>query len=471
MIPAYIAVDLGASSGRVILGTFRDNGPDFEITGRFTNAFRRLNGHDRWDFEALYSGIAAGIKKAAQIAETKGYEIRSIGCDTWGVDYGLIGEDGELIEDPIAYRDSRTDGVPEKIFKRVDKKALYSITGIQQLVFNTINQLYAHFHSQEWPTGKVSLLMMPDLIHYRLCGVKSGEYSNASTSQLVNASTGEWDSNLFSNLGLPIDVMPVIRKPGTVIGTVNIETMERTGIKENVKIVLPATHDTGSAIAGTPLNEGWAYLSSGTWSLLGLELNKPCLTEKAALADFTNEGGVAGTIRFLRNVMGLWLLESCRREWQNEKILLPYDDLLVRMESMGTVEGIIDPDDPVFLNPPSMRSAIAGYLAGKGYKPVTEQAALSRLILQSLASKYADVVISLQEITGTKIKGIHIVGGGSQNRLLNKLTAEATGLTIEAGPVEATAIGNLSVQAISDGFFKDISESRNYLRKHLKSET
>ncbi len=468
MVPAYIAIDLGAGSGRVILGAFTEDGFSFVITERFPNGFRTVNGRDRWDFESLWNGILIGIKKAVKIAGEKGFQIKSIGCDTWGVDYGLIGEDGELSEDPVSYRDSRTVGVPDQVFRRIDQKTVYNITGIQTMPFNTIFQLFSHVHSHSWSNSKISFLMMADIVHYRLSGVMAHEYTLASTTQLINATTREWEHTLFDSLGLPHSIMAEIRQPGMQLGTVAPEICERTGLCDSVKVILPPSHDTASAVVGTPLKKGWAYLSSGTWSLLGLELDKPCLTAKAFKNNFTNEGGAYGTIRFLKNVTGLWILESCRREWQSEKILLPYDDLMARMEALGTVEGCIDPDDPSFTNPSSMRGAIADFLVKKGQRPITEQAALCRLIIQSLAAKYAEVVKIISEITGSRVEGINIVGGGSQNRLLNQLTANKTALPVHAGPVEATAIGNLAVQAITDGLFSGVGEARDYIGRWFK---
>ncbi len=467
MDSSYIAIDLGAGSGRVILGTIGSSSIQIETIHRFPNSFRKKDRHDRWDINSLWSEILVGLGKVGAKVSKEKINLKSIGADTWGVDFGLFDEQGKLIEEPIAYRDSRTQGIMEEVFSIIPDKKLYGLTGIQFMPFNTIFQLYAQKKANEWPTNARLFLMIPDIIHYYLSGKMAGEYTNASTSQLLNVTTREWEKSTFDALKLDSKVAPCILSCGSVLGRIASDVKIDTGLPD-IKVVLPATHDTGSAVAGTPLQDGWAYISSGTWSLVGIESSKPFTSDKAYKYNFTNEGGVFNTIRFLKNVMGLWILESCRKEWQAQKILIDYDSLVQRMEKLEDTSIYINPEYNGFLNPKSMLAAITHHLKETGQKYDWNQIELSAIILRSLAMKYACVIEEIEEITESSIKGIHIVGGGSQNKYLNQLTADVSGKPVLAGPIEATAIGNIIIQAISDGRFKDIAEARNFLRQSVE---
>ena len=459
----YVAIDLGAGSGRVVTGKLDDEGPELEVLHRFTNGPRASGGHQRWDAAALFAGVARGLAALPD----QGRDVRSVGVDTWGVDYGLLDARGELVEDPIAYRDPRTDEIPDRVFEVVSRDKLFAVTGLQEQSFNTLYQLYAHVHGGAWPADAHRLLMMPDVIHSWLCGSTVGEYTDATTSQLVNATTRTWDADLFEQLRLPLELMPELVPPGTELGSLSAARQADTGLGA-LRVIAPATHDTASAVVGTPLRDGWAYISSGTWSLVGIETDAPHLTSTAAAANLTNEGGAYGTNRLLVNVMGLWILESCRSRWQGEGALLSYDDLDRAMEVEPRFQAFIQPDDPRFLHPGDMIEAVLGFLRETGQQLPTTQAGLSRVVLESLAMRYATTLRRIEEASGVELQGVHIIGGGSQNDFLNQATADATGLEVLAGPVEATALGNVLVQAISDGRFSDLHEARTYVARSTR---
>ena len=466
MSDSYIAIDLGATSGRVILGTISDQDITLETIHRFPNVFRQKDGHDRWDLNGLWAEILKGLGIVGQRCADGKINLRSIGADSWGVDFGLFDKSGKILGDPVAYRDNRTQGMMEKVFQIIPSGELYHITGIQFMPFNTIFQLYAQVKSGEWPERADRLLMVPDIIHYFLCGEMAGEYTNASTTQLLNVSTKEWEKTLSCKLGIKHDMLPRICSAGNILGVVKEVVRDETKLP-SIPVVQPATHDTGSAVVGTPLNEGWAFISSGTWSLIGIESSEPFTGPKPFQLNFTNEGGAYGTIRFLKNVTGLWILESCRKEWQAQGDCLEYGELVRQMSLLPFLPAYLNPDHPSFLNPPSMVETIREFLVRTGQRAQWNQVELSAIILQSLALKYAGVIREIEEITGSPVKGVHIVGGGSQNAFLNQLTADACGLNVLAGPAEATALGNVLVQAIADGRFKDISEARSFVRGSL----
>ncbi|TAH36920.1 MAG: rhamnulokinase [Planctomycetota bacterium] len=455
---AYAAVDLGAGSGRVVLGRFHDDGLELGILHRFHYGPRVSAGHERWDFEALWRGVCAGLRAAS------GAPPRSIGVDGWGVDYGLLDEDGELLEDPVSYRDGRTAGILDALLQRAPRNDIYARTGIQFMPINTSVQLCAQMQSKEWPQEARRLLMIPDLVHNRLCDSESGEETNASTTQLLNAGTRRWDPQLLEAVGVPADVMPPLVSPGTDLGALDPLLQRRLGLPD-VRVIAPATHDTASAVIGTPLEDGWAYISSGTWSMVGLELPAPVLTAEALAANFTNEAGAFRTTRFLKNVMGLWILEGCRKAWEQRGVRLPHDEISARLAGAPPGALFIDPDDPRFLNPPDMLEAVLGYFRETCQKPVEDPLEVAKAILESLARRYAEVVRKLEALTGRTIQGIHIVGGGSQNDFLNQATADACGLPVRAGPVEAAAIGNLLVQAVADGALPDPASARSFVAR------
>ena len=458
----YVAIDLGASSGRVILGSFGAERLNLQVVHRFPNPIQKVAGRLRWNTRLIFKEIKAGLKKIGSLDLV----VASLGVDTWGVDYGLFDDAGQLLEEPVCYRDQRTDGIMDEVLELVSREDIFKKTGIQFLPINTLYQIVAQRKLGEWPEQAAKLLMMPDIFHYYLCGEMVGEYTIATTTQLFNAKERLWDQELFSRLELPIEIMPKLAQPGQAVGTLEPSLQSELGLPP-IKITLPATHDTGSAVIGTPLSAGWGYVSSGTWSLVGIETEDPILTARAAPHNFTNEGGAYGTTRFLKNVMGLWILESCRREWAEHGTVLSYGDLMPAMAATPTFQGFIYTDDLQFLNPASMLNQVLAYLKETGQKSVNDQVGLSKTILESLAMRYASVFQEVEMLTGEPLLGVHIVGGGSQNEFLNQATANATGLPVLAGPVESTAIGNLIVQAIADGRFKDLDGARSYVRQSI----
>lgn len=455
----YVAIDLGAGSGRIILGKFDDDKLHFKVIHRFPNLFKKAFKHQRWNTRSLFEEIKKGLKEIA-IQDVK---IKSVGVDTWGVDYGLFDENGKLIEEPVCYRDSRTDGIMDEVFEVISPESLFSKTGIQFLPFNTIFQLYAQNKIKEWPDNAKHLLMMPDIFNYYLSGKMAGEFTMATTSQLVNVKTNTWDAELCERLTIDKNILPHLNQPGDLVGKLSYGLQIEIGL-EDVDIISVASHDTGSAVAGTPLQEDWAYISSGTWSLVGIETDAPIINENSLTLQMTNEGGVYGTNRFLKNVMGLWILESCRKIWDKNNKLIDYNELIRLIKNSPENNQYIYPDDLRFLNPENMVAEIGNALEIE----TLTQVEISKIIFDSLALRYRSVINGIQAITGKSIKGIQIIGGGSQNDFLNQATANATGLTVIAGPVEATAIGNLLVQAISAGRFKNLKEGREYLVRHLK---
>jgi rhamnulokinase len=455
-----VAVDLGAGSGRAMLGRLGEHGLDLREVHRFRYEPRERDGHLRWDLDLILEGVAQGLKAAAAAARDTGERVHSLGVDSWAVDYALFDANGRLVEQPVCYRDSRTAAMNE-VFGVVPREEVFARTGIQFLAFNTLFQLFAHAR-EGLPATASRLLMIPDALHFRLTGVGCGERTNASTTQLLNAATGEWDTELFQRLRLPRGLMPEVRPAGTRLGPLLPARASELGLADAVAIA-PATHDTGSAVAGTPLREGWAYISSGTWSLVGVELSAPLITASVAAANFTNEAGAYGTTRFLKNVMGLWILESCRKEWPARS----YDELLEGIARVTVSAGRIDPDHPRFFNPPSMTREVTAALAETGQAVPSDPVVLAKVILDSLAARYAEVVRTIETLTGRRVEGIHVVGGGSLNEYLNQATADASELPVVAGPVEATAMGNLAVQAIADGEVASLSEARRRIAAGL----
>lgn len=398
--------------------------------------------------------------------------IFSIGVDSWGVDYGLIDAGGELIENPVCYRDPRTQGVMEQVFTRVPRAEIFERTGIQFLPFNTLFQLYAHA-ADRLPGEATRLLMIPDLVNLLLTGRAATEYTNATTTQMLNAKSGTWDREMIDRLGLPSRSLCELVPAGSDLGLLKPALAYELRL-EGVRVIAPATHDTGSAVEGAPLEDGWAYISSGTWSLVGVERSSPLINGDVARSNFTNEGGAFGTIRFLKNVMGLWILESCRREWSERGIDVDYESLLDEVSSIDGCGAIIFPDDQRFFNPPVMLDAISGQLVETGSADQlssSNPALIAKTILDSLALRYASVVRAIESLTGSEIEGLHIVGGGSRNEYLNQAAATATGLPLRAGPVEATVIGNVLVQAIAAGRFTSLADARRYVGQHAQVRT
>ena len=455
------AVDLGAGSGRVFVGALDATELVLHEVHRFTYAPIRRHGHLRWDAAALFAGLRAGVVHAAAAARRAGGVLDSIGVDAWGVDYGLIDDEGRLLEDPICYRDERTTNVPGKVLARVSGERLFDTTGIQRLPFNTLFQLFAHA-DEGLPADATRLLMIPDLCHHFLCGSRTGEPTNASTTQLLNARDRDWDDALFRDLELPRQLMPPLQPAGTVLGWVRSDVRDELDLPV-IRVIQPATHDTASAVAGTPLLNGWAFISSGTWSLVGVERPAPILGAAALAANFTNEIGVSGTVRFLKNVMGLWILDACRREWSGRGRDMTLPDLLAHAAALPAAVAMVYPDAARFFNPSSMTAELRLALSDTGQPAPDDPVELTRVIIDSLALRYASVIDDIERLTGEPIRGIHIVGGGSLNDPLNQAAADASGRPVLAGPVEAAAIGNLCVQGIASGELSSIGDGRRLL--------
>jgi rhamnulokinase len=456
--PLHVAIDLGAGSGRALVGGPGAAGFRLAEVHRFHYAPRRTGGHLRWDAARLIEGIHAGLTLAWRAADREGSAVASVGVDSWGVDYALLDGSGELVEEPVCYRDERTASSMEQALALVPRDEIYARTGVQFMPFNTIYQLSAHVRAG-LPERAKHLLLIPGFCHHHLCGSLVSERTNASTTQLLNARTGVWDEELFAKLGLPRSLMPEVVDAGVSLGTIKPELCAELNLAP-AAVIAPGTHDTASAVAGTPLAPGWAYISSGTWSLVGVERRDPLLSVEAMYAGLTNESGVDRSVRVLTNVMGLWLLESCRREWEVEGRPQPLEALLAAVVRIEEPAGVIYPDDRRFFAPASMVGELRRALRETGQADTDDPAMLARLILDSLALRYAEVVSRIEGLIRDPIRGIHIVGGGSLNAYLNQATADASGRPVLAGPVEATAIGNLLVQGMAAGTIGSVGEGR-----------
>jgi rhamnulokinase len=444
----FAAVDIGASSGRVILGRVRDGeSVELEVVHRFPNGVVEIDGGLRWDFDALFGEVLAGLAAAATVASVENETITSIGIDTWAVDYGLVNAAGELTAQPYSYRDDRSRSAVEPVHRKLDPARLYGTTGLQFLQFNTIYQLAA-----EPDLDGLQALLIPDLIAFLLTGVRRTEATNASTTGLFDAVAGEWATGFLTALGLAKTLFPPLILPGETIGTLLPEIASRVGLPAGTKVVAVGSHDTASAVAAVPAqDEDFAYISSGTWSLVGLELKHPVLTEASREANFTNERGVDGTIRYLRNMGGLWLLSECQRTWAAEGFTPELTALLAAAAGLPPGGPQINPDDPYFIAPDNMPDRIRAGVRRAGDILPDDPAAITRCIMDSLASGYARTIRDAERLADRAVDVVHVVGGGSQNRLLCQLTADATGKRVIAGPVEATALGNVLVQARAAG--------------------
>ncbi len=451
----FLAVDFGAGSGRVMAGHITDNHLKWEELHRFRNRQIQIGKHLYWDFPALFEEMKEGLRKAA----SKYDDIESIGIDTWGVDFGLIDKAGNLMGNPICYRDNSTAGLPDEIFQHIDLQEHYAQAGIQVMSINTMFQLCARLKENEaWLKEAEHLLFMPDLFAYFLTGVAGNEYCIASTSELLDARSHTWNKALIQQLGLPEHLFKELLQPGTVRGTLLPEVAQEVGLSTSVKVIAVGSHDTASAVYAVPFQAGKhsvsAYLSSGTWSLLGVELDEPILTEEARLAGFTNEGGVNNKIRFLQNITGLWILQCLIRQWEEKGLCTDYDFLITEAEQVQDAP-YIDVDAPAFQHPADMERAIAEECQAHGLKAPATQGEYVRCVLQSLAKRYQLGIDQLNNLLPQPIEYLHIIGGGCRNRLLNRLTEEALGIPVITGPVEATAIGNLLAQAIACGVITD----------------
>lgn len=462
----YLAIDFGGGSGRVIAGTITDEKGGKKLTmqlvHRFQNRQVRLGNHVYWDFPALFEDMKTGLKKAAQL----GLKVSGIAIDTWGVDFGFIDRDGNLVGNPVCYRDARTNGMAERFFADVDRTAHYAVNGTQVMEINTLFQLLS-LKLADSPQLQIAdkMLFTPDLFSYFLTGEANTEYTIASTSEMLDARKRDWDWELIDSLDLPRHLFCPIVMPGTVRGRLRKDIAEETGLGE-VDVIAVGSHDTASAVAAVPATDDEqpvAFISSGTWSLLGVEINEPILTEEARRAEFTNEGGIGGKITFLQNITGLWFIQRLMAEWKEEGDEQQYDILLPAAEK-AVIDTVIPVDDAAFQNPPSMQQAIIDYCNAHNLTAPTSKAETTRVVLQSLAAKYAEATSALNAMLPSPIKKLHIIGGGSQNKLLNRLTEEALGVPVEAGPVEATGIGNILTQALAKGEVSDIAEMRRIVK-------
>ncbi len=454
----YLAVDLGASSGRVLAGVFDGQRIELHDVYRFNNTPVQLPTGWHWNITELYRNILEGLKLAA---ERYGDAIVSLGVDTWGVDYGLFDKDGRMLGLPYQYRDSRTDGIMEKVFERVPKDQIYKATGIQFIFFNSLFQLYSEVILKNPALEQAEdLLFMPDIIGYWLTGNKTQERSIASTSQLYNPSEGNWDYPLIESLGLPCKLFKSISDPGSELGALSAHVAEHTGL-HGVKVVTVAGHDTGSAVAAVPSKaETPAYLSSGTWSLMGLDLENPVINDHSYTDDFTNEVGVNGRIRYLKNICGLWLIQECKRHWQTQGEDLPYNQMASLATEAQPFRSLIDPDDACFAKSGDMPEKIQVYCREKGQAIPETKGEIIRTIYESLALRYATVWEKLITYTETPPCSLHVVGGGCQDKLLNQFTANALGTKVHAGPIEATSLGNIMAQMMADDLINTLAEGR-----------
>ncbi len=448
---AYLAIDLGAESGRAVLGWWEGAHLRLREVHRFPNRPVQVGGTLYWDVLFLFAEIQQSLQKAqAESPEP----LESVGVDTWGVDFALLDSQGRLLSAPVHYRDRRTEGMMERVLEQIPRETLYERTGIQFMPINTLYQLYSMVVQSDPLLGYAErLLMMPDLFHYWLTGVPANEFTIATTSQCYDPRAGDWALSILESLGIPTRLFQPVQMPGTRLGTVSGSA---------IQVVLPASHDTASAVVGAPLgSRRSAYISSGTWSLVGVEVDAPQISAQSLAFNFTNEGGAGRRFRLLKNVMGLWLLQECRRTWQAQGIGdWNYAELSALAHEAPAFESLIDPDDWRFLAPGAMPQRIQAYCAERGQRVPDTPARIVRTILESLVLKYRMVVEQIETLTGWRIETIHIVGGGAQNRLLCQMTADATARPVLAGPVEATAIGSLMMQAYGLGHIESLEAIR-----------
>ena len=438
----YLAIDIGASSGRHMLAGMKDGKMQLEEVYRFPNGMDDKNGTLCWDVERLFTEIKNGLKKCKEIGKIP----VSMAIDTWGVDYVLLDKDDRILGDTVGYRDSRTEGMDEKVYEVIPQDELYARTGIQKQIFNTVYQLMAVKESHpEYLEQAESILMIPDYFHFLLTGVKKNEYTNATTGQLVSPKTNDWDYELIDMLGYNSKMFRPVSMPGTVVGEFTEEVQKEVGF--NCTVVLPATHDTGSAVLAVPTNDDDAvYISSGTWSLMGIERKEADCSMESMKANFTNEGGYDHRFRYLKNIMGLWMIQSVKKEFTEDLSFAQ----ICEMASKETIPSIVDCNDDCFLAPKSMIKAVQDFCRRTGQQVPETVGEISSVIYNSLAKCYGDTVQEIEKITGKKYSTIYVVGGGSNAGYLNELTAKYTGKKVSAGPSEATAIGNVIVQMLCD---------------------
>ncbi len=457
----FLAFDIGATSGRSIIGSLNNGKLELKELTRFPNKIIRIHDKYYWDIFALSEALKDGLKAAA----SQNIKLDGIGIDTWGVDFVYLGEDGSISGTARSYRDPYTVGIPEEYFDKVfSRKEVYGLTGIQIMNFNSLFQLYAaQKENSSVLRNAKEILFMPDALSYLLTGKKVCEYTILSTSQFLNPRTKQIESKLLEAIDIKISIIPPVVMPGEIIGTLTESIANECGLNQ-IPVIAVAGHDTGSAVVSVPAeNENFAYLSSGTWSLMGIEVNDPIINEDSFNLNFTNEGGVDGTVRFLKNITGMWLLEQCRKEWEVAGRAYTYSEIVTLSDSVEGFQFFVDSDDISFANPESMTKAIVAFCEKTGQKVPQSKADFIRCIFDSLAMKYKYVLNCLQKMAPHSIEKLHIIGGGSHNKLLNQMTANAIGIPVVAGPGEATAIGNIMIQAKGVGLVDSLQEIRNII--------
>jgi rhamnulokinase len=468
----FLAFDLGAESGRAVLGQLTGQTLTVQEAHRFPTANGTMNGHLFWNLLGLWEQLKIGLRKGSELAGEGGLD--GIGVDTWGVDYGLIDAEGGLLGEPYHYRDRRTEGMMEAAFERVGRERIFDATGIQFMQFNTLYQLMAA--AKERPhqlKAAGTLLFTADLFNYLFSGVSKSEYSLASTSQMWDARKNAWATDLLEALGVPTHFLPEVVPSGTVLGPVRADVAAECNCGP-IPVIAPGCHDTASAVAAVPAageKDDWCFISSGTWSLMGAELAKPLITEKSLAHNYTNEGGVGGSIRFLKNIMGLWLVQECRRHFQRQGHELSYAAMTEMAEQAPAFGALVNPDHKPFGFPGEMPNKIEQFCRETGQTPPSTHGQIVRTCLESLALAYRRTLEKLEDILGRRLNVIHIVGGGCQNELLNQMAASACGRTVVAGPSEATAIGNLLVQAMAIGEIKSLAAARAIVRSSFPVRT
>lgn len=463
----YLAIDIGASSGRHILAHMEDGMLKLEEIHRFSNGMEYKNGELCWDLERLFEEIIAGMKKCAGLGKIP----LSVGVDTWGVDFVLLDREGRILGNTAGYRDSRTKGMDRKVYEIIPEEELYGRTGIQKAIFNTVYQLMAvKTGYPEYLEQAEDLLFVPDYFHYRLSGVKTNEYTESTTGQLVSPDTKEWDMELIERLGYPSRIFKKISRPGTVLGGLTEEVKKRVGY--DCKVVLPASHDTGSAVLAVPSNNpDTVYISSGTWSLMGIERMEADCSGESRKHNFTNEGGYNYRFRYLKNIMGLWMIQSVKKEWQEKQGLFMTYAEICEEASKTEIASLVDCNDECFLAPESMAEAVREYCVRTGQQAPKTPAETASVIYNSLAKCYGDTIEEIEQITGRTYTAINVVGGGSNAGYLNELTAKYTGRKVYAGPTEATAIGNIMVQMLAEGEMKSLEEARDCVYRSFAVST
>ena len=464
---SFLAFDIGATSGRSLLATITEGRMVMKELTRFPNNIIEMQGKCYWDIYALFQALKEGLVACAK----ENIEIGSIGVDTWGVDFVYLGEDGTILGAPRAYRDPYTQGIPEEVFKIVSKREVYEHTGIQIMNFNSLYQFYAAKKEGYAPYKCAKeALFMPDALSYLLTGEKVCEYTMASTSQMLNPRTRDFDKELLEKVGIPANLFPPVIMPGTRIGYLTDALAKESGLGK-IPVVAVAGHDTGSAVAAVPAQDRhFAYLSSGTWSLMGIEVKEPIVNDTSYEYNFTNEGGIEGTTRFLKNITGMWLLEECRKEWAKEGYSYAYPDIVKMAHEAPAFRSFVDPDHASFVNPPSMTKAIKEFCAATKQPVPDNNPAIIRCIFESLALKYRFVFSRLQELAPFKIEKLHVIGGGAKNALLNQFTANSLNVPVIAGPSEATAIGNVMMQARAVGAVASLQEMRKIIYDSVEIE-